>query len=145
MTPSEHHAKFVLELQHKIAQLRNKATEHNNTVVNYTKYAAEQQDIADEYSADADQWQKLLDFAELVDADDELAHAFTNAVLSREDESAAEWAAEGAATAMSASERAEYDRDDDFAQDAADEERWAAESEAAAERYADAENDGGDV
>lgn len=45
---------------------------------------------------------------------------------------------------MSAEELYEADRDAEFAQDATDEERWATEAEAAAERYANNENNGGD-
>lgn len=47
------------------------------------------------------------------------------------------------ADVMSGEELAEYDRDAEYAQDAADEARDIAEAEAAAERYADDEFDGG--
>lgn len=73
-------ARFVLELQHKVAELRNKATSYSNKAVEYEKYADEQRANAINLDGDADRWQKLLDFAVLMQSNPAFAAEFAEAV-----------------------------------------------------------------
>lgn len=78
-------------------------------------YAVEKAAVLRANVADCEQW---LDFAALCDADNDLAHAFANAVLNRDAEMQA--ARDDAADdAMSASERFEHDQDAEARLDAA--------------------------
>lgn len=133
MTPADARAKFILDLRHKVAEQRNYATTHNNHASSLERQVQASRAEADDYTARADQWQQLLDFAELVDGDPAFAEDFAAALEAASDP----YAGMTNADVMDASEMDADGRDAMFALDAADEERNIAAAEA------DDEFDGG--
>lgn len=75
--------RFLKQLRDTVAEYRNHAATYAKLANEARERVAELQRVVDADTAEADCWQKLLDFTVLSDSDNELAHAFANAVLNR--------------------------------------------------------------